>query len=109
MSNVWKTECYKCRELVLVERLPEGKWLVTNLDGSFHWELCKQTRWQRLSPAEQAAQIKRDLRDNPPVCVIGPDVTHVWNGDVPPWSEELGEYRDFTAAERSAAAVCVPR
>jgi hypothetical protein len=34
--------------------------------------------------------------------------THLYRGDVPPWDESLGPYRDFTEQEKCDGAVCAP-
>jgi hypothetical protein len=37
-----------------------------------------------------------------------PKVTHVYCGVVPPWDVSLGDYRDFTPAERKDPRICRP-
>ena len=89
------TECRRCGLRIRFERRGE-KWWPVNLDGSSHWDLCKQER-RRIAPPSQK-----------PGRVGYTQNTHFWIGAEPPWDELLGEYRDFTDAEKTTREVCAP-
>jgi hypothetical protein len=79
------------------------KWFPANPDGSDHWDLCSERRFKQLTPKQKAAhQAKHPVWSTP--CRH----THYWIGSEAPWSKSLGEFRDFTEAEKSEGLVCWP-
>lgn len=74
------------------------KWFPANPDGSDHWDLCKRIQRERIG-------MEAVMAKHPPARSRS-RVTHVYCGAVPPWDESLGEFRDFTAAEKAAATIC---
>lgn len=87
------SQCRKCGSELGWKRV-KGKWHPTNPDGSEHWDLCKSI--VRKSEGVEFEYFGR---------VGGPG--YVWCGDVAPWDESLGDFRDFTDAEMQAREVCV--
>ena len=74
------------------------KWFPANPDGTEHWDLCKRIQRERIG-------MEAVMAKHPPARSRS-RVTHVYCGAVPPWDESLGEFRDFTAAEKAAATIC---
>ena len=101
--------CYKCGLPIAFKLTPKGRWCPTNLDGSDHWDLCRQTWLANMSPAERAYYAERDRIAGLPAPSATPTTaTHVWTGEVPPWDNSLGSFRDFTGLEKTAGIVCRP-
>lgn len=92
MSN--HKQCHKCDLPIAFKRLPSGKWCPTNVDGSDHWDICRETRNRMIHPDELRA---RDRAMSKPV-IIG-TIKHAYCGRVPPWDDSLGPFRVFTPAE----------
>lgn len=90
------TECRKCGLPLKFKKLRSGKWSPTNLDGSDHWDLCKS-----VIRKTEGVVIEFFARTGGP--------GYVWCGNVPPWDESLGEFRNYTDAEKQAGEVCVYR
>lgn len=88
-------KCRECGLEIKFERVGT-KWWPLNLDGTGHWELCKKTARAQQRPAGHRPGRTRT------------SLTHFWIGPEPPWSESLGEYRDFTEVEKVAREVCAP-
>ena len=53
-------------------------------------------------------QIKPAATASKRVAPAEPNVTYVYCGVVPPWDVSLGDYRDFTSAERKDPRICRP-
>lgn len=149
------TACAKCGGAITFKSLPSCKWLPVELDGSEHWDICKQRQRAagKLRPLTEGQQRMREIqrRHNvhttperdavraavscprcsapigspcvkrkanhiervsayleqlAPVATVQSGVTHVWCGDLAPWDESLGEFRDFSPDERAALEVC---
>lgn len=94
--------CQKCGRPIAFKRLASGKWCPTNVDGSDHWDTC---RGIVRTPEWCAARIAQEHREFP--SGWRGTASHVWSGDIPPWDESLGDFRDFTDAEKAAGEVCV--
>lgn len=96
-------ECRKCGLAIRFgRRVFEGveKWVPVNPDLTDHWDTCKGA----TRDAEWTARaIERGNRGR---SVTGLHVKHVWSGEVPPWDFSLGDFRDFTAAEKAEGLVC---
>jgi hypothetical protein len=93
--------CRYCGLEIDFRRLPNGKWQPINSDGFVHWTLCKETQ-RRQSDAQQR------LLD-PPRRMMPNGLTHVYDDpSVPAWDASLGEFREFTDAEKQAGVVCAP-
>jgi hypothetical protein len=89
----------------------ELKWFPTNPDGSDHWDACSRVKAQRagLINPDGTPNIEAMARRHPPGWTkTRREITHVWSGDIPPWDESLGEYRDFTETEKAQGLVCQP-
>lgn len=86
--------CARCGGQIAWKRLESGKWCPTEPDGSSHFDICKAR--QRLTRAPERK----------PALFTGHNVKWVWNGEVPPWDESLGEFRRFTVDEMCEAVIC---
>lgn len=93
------SECRKCGNPIAFKRLASGKLCPTNPDGSDHWDLCKG--------------IDRTF-ESAVSCAVREGFPHthkqgqrsVYTGDIPPWDEALGDYREFTREEIEAGVIC---
>jgi hypothetical protein len=103
--------CDRCGRALAFKQLSSGKWAPCDPDGSDHYDACKQVQrkamglinadgtvnWERLEALKPAGRSR-----------MSKQITHVWSGEMPPWDESLGEYRNFTVAEMAAETICVP-
>ena len=111
MSSGARATCAKCGQpLSFVWRAGKYgvmKWFPANPDGSDHWDLCAQVRRRGMGMvrADGSVDFGKVHAKHPPARSRS-RATHVYCGTVPPWDESLGEFRDFTAAEKTAATVC---
>ena len=92
--------CRNCGLPLSFKRLKSGKLCPTNLDGSDHWDLCRETQNAALTPQDRG---RRDKARSRPV-VTG-TITHAYCGSVPPWDDSLGPFRDFTAEEKRDSSI----
>jgi hypothetical protein len=113
--------CKFCGWAILWERNGE-KWLPLDArDGGDHRPVCtgmpsrdEQTHEKRVGrflkakrpkpPGESRATWTGESNglSRPSTC------THVWCGEIPPWDESLGQFRDFTLEEKARGEVCRP-
>ena len=89
--------CQKCGLPLAFKKLPSGRWCPTNVDGSDHWDICRETMLAAMSPEQRAALQRRDA-DRARGVWTG-TAKRVYAGSVPPWDESLGSFREFTADE----------
>lgn len=89
MSEPFK--CYKCKELVQWRKLPSGKVCPENLDGSDHWDICREKRLQH-DPAFRAKIATLDKEREKPITTYS-KYDKLYEGTIPPWDESLGEFR----------------
>lgn len=92
------SSCRKCGGALKWKRLGNGKWSPMNPDGSDHWDLCKS-----VVRKNGGAVVEFHSRTRGDVSKYG---DYVWCGDMPPWHTSLGDFRNFTAAEKAAQEVC---
>jgi len=92
--------CKKCGLPLAFKKLASGKLCPVNPDGSDHWDLCRGVTRDLDSAITRCIQERGLSSSGRP--------THVYTGDVPPWDESLGAFRDFTADEIAAGVVCAP-
>lgn len=85
--------CRNCGSELKWKRLANGKWCPTNIDGSDHWDLCASLTRKADGPV-----VKFFVRTG--------GAGYVWCGDVPPWDESLGSFREFTEREMQEGLVC---
>lgn len=93
--------CRKCGLPIAFKKLPSGKFCPTNPDGSDHWDLCKGVdRTFEVAVArairEGAAKTYAPMQGQ----------QYFYTGDIPPWDESLGAFRDFTPEEIAEGKVC---
>jgi hypothetical protein len=91
--------CRKCGSELKFKRLKSGKLSPMNPDGSDHWDLCRS-----ITRKAEGIVVEFHSRTRGNVFKFG---DYVWAGDMPPWHTDLGDFRNFTAAEKSAQEVCV--
>jgi hypothetical protein len=77
------SHCRKCGVPIAFKRLPSGKLMPVNPDGSSHWDACKQA--QRAGKPIAAK----------PAAVTEGRHTQFYTGSVPPWHESLGPFKCF--------------
>lgn len=95
------TLCQKCGHPIAFKKLASGRFCPTNPDGSDHWDLCKgtvRTFESAVSDCIREGTGKTEMRGQ----------QYFYTGDVPPWDESLGPFRDFTAEEIAEGVVCQP-
>lgn len=97
------TVCKKCGGPITFRKLPSGKSMPVEVDGSEHWDICKRRKLEQLSPAQR----EQLLAAKPPLTTAT-TATHVYCGELPPWDDSLGEFRDFTPEEKAAGLLCRP-
>ncbi len=89
------SKCNRCKSEITWDR--KGvKWIPINPDGTVHWELCKS-----ITRKNEGARVEHFGRKG--------GSGYVWCGEVAPWDESLGDYRDYMDAEIQAREVCVYR
>jgi hypothetical protein len=98
--------CDKCgHPITFIQREFKGvlKYMPVNPDGSEHWDICRgivrTPEWCRARIAQEHREYPSGWRGK---------AKYVYCGDVPPWDESLGAFRQFTAAEIAAGVVCRP-
>jgi hypothetical protein len=107
-----RARCQACGLLLAFIRKPgKGgvlKWFPVNPDGTDHWDVCAQVRRRGsgMIRADGSVDFTKTRLTHPPRTTAGPK--YVYRGDVPPWDESLGDFRDFTAEEIAAGIVCEP-
>lgn len=80
-------KCNKCGLPITFQKLPSGKYMPVNVDGSSHFELCKETRWN--NDALYREKVMRSIAEEKPAVTVGKLFTTAYNGDIPPWDESL--------------------
>ena len=86
-------QCDKCGQSIQFKKVG-AKWHPVNSDGTSHFSVCKTA--QRLTqpvPEKAALYTKSKHR-------------YFWFGELPPWDESLGDFRDFTDQEKAEGKVC---
>lgn len=105
------SECRKCglplKFIRKTGRHGELKWWPVNPDGSDHFDRCSEitNRLNGYVNGDGTPNLKRMAEAHPPAWT-GLKVKHVYCGEVPPWDESLGEFREFTPEEISTGVVC---
>ena len=83
-------QCRKCGLGIRFIQIENYKWMPVNLDGSSHWDACRIV--QRAGRAQEL------MAKHPPIVTNPMNRTEFYTGEVPPWDESLGEWRDSTTA-----------
>lgn len=71
--------CKKCGGPITFKKLPSGKWMPTNLDGSDHWDDCSTARSLGTYGIVRSGPSRL-----PPIVVQG-FATVFYDGKRPPW------------------------
>ncbi len=103
--------CEKCERPLAFRLLPSGKWCPCDPDGSDHWDGCKEVQRKEMGILNADGTVNWDaLKRYDPPRTVKPKrgITHFYCGAVPPWDESLGNFRDFTTAEKAGGEVCAP-
>lgn len=93
-------ECKYCGKQIIFKQitLQFGRtcWVPANLDGSRHNDF-RTREWTADAIARENHGSRR---------ITGLSMEWVGCGDVLPWDFSLGDFRDFTAAEKAEGLVC---
>lgn len=103
--------CKKCgRPLKFIKKAGKHgvmKWFPSDPDGSDHFDRCREYVSDAMTAEEHEQRRIQDQIACPPGTSRGKHVTHVWSGTMPPWDGSLGDFRDFSQAEKQALQGCL--
>lgn len=89
-----KFRCYKCGGWVQWRQLESGKVCPENLDGSDHWDECRERRIKNDSEFRKRCE-RIDAELSKPRTTNFGKRTEFYAGEIPPWDGSLGEFREL--------------
>jgi len=80
--------CGKCNGPLAYYKLPSGKWCPCNLDGSDHWDDCKEAISKGTYGIQKTfINFERGKPQNPAKLKV------FYSGRIPPWDGRLREFK----------------
>ena len=94
-----------------IHRFSNSHWRIVGFQTIDYWPTTHRywIRGARCSVQGSLAEIANLAMMEKPNHLAGKrtgGIGHVYSGRVPPWHESLGEYREFTATEKSESSIC---